>query len=222
MAVHPTSIVEAGAVIPESCEIGPFCTIAENVVLGERCRIISHAVLAGHITLGDDNVIFPFTTIGLEPQDLKFAGEETRVEIGDGNTFRECCTVHKGTPQGGAVTRIGSHNLIMAYCHIAHDCQIGDHNIFANGATLAGHVTVEHHAHLAAMAPIHQFCRIGAYAFIGGGTTMTQDVLPFSRTSAVRETHAYGVNSVGLARQGFAKDGFGACNAPSACSSIPA
>lgn len=204
--IHPTAIIEAGAVIPDSCEIGPYSTIGPKVTLGERCRLVSHVVLAGNITLGSDNHIYPFTTIGLDPQDLKFGGEDTRVELGDHNTIRECCTIHKGTPNGGGVTRIGSHNLIMAYCHIAHDCQVGSHTIFANAATLAGHVIVEDYAHLPALAPVHQFCRIGAHAFIGGHTVITQDVLPYSRTSAVRETHAYGVNSVGLMRKGFSKE----------------
>jgi UDP-N-acetylglucosamine acyltransferase len=206
VAVHPSAIVEHGAVVPESCEIGAYCTIGPKVVLGERCRIISHVVLAGNTRMGDDNVVYPFTTIGLDPQDLKFNGEDTRVEIGDGNVIRESCTIHKGTPGGTGVTRIGNQNLIMAYCHIAHDCVVGDHNIFANAATLAGHVVVEDHAHLAALAPVHQFCRIGSHAFIGGHTVITQDVLPYSRTSAVREIHAFGVNSVGLERKGFSKD----------------
>ncbi len=206
MAIHPTAIIDSGAVVPDSCEVGPYCTIGPRVVLGERCRIISHVVLSGNTRLGADNTIYPFTTIGLDPQDLKFGGEETRVDIGDGNTFRESCTIHKGTPNGGGVTRIGNHNLIMAYCHIAHDCHVGDHTIFANAATLAGHVTVEDYAHVGALGPVHQFCRIGTHAFIGGHTVITQDVLPYSRTSAARETHAYGVNSVGLERKGFGKD----------------
>jgi UDP-N-acetylglucosamine acyltransferase len=206
VAVHPSSIVEAGAVVPASCEIGPFSTIGAKVRLGERCRILSHVVLDGETVIGDDTVVYPFTTIGLAPQDLKYAGEATRVEIGTGNTIRECCTIHRGTPGGGGVTRIGDHNLIMAYTHIAHDCQIGSHIIFANAATLAGHVTVEDHAHVGALGPVHQFCRIGAHAFIGGGTTIVQDVLPFSRTSAVRDAHAFGVNSIGLERKGFSKE----------------
>lgn len=206
LAIHATAIVASGAVVPESCEIGPYCVVGPEVVLGDRCTLVSHVVVDGDTTLGDDNTVFPFCTIGLAPQDLKFKGEQTRVQIGDRNVFREGCTVHKGTPTGGGVTRIGSDNLIMAYCHIAHDCVVGDHNIFANAATLAGHVTVEDHAHLAALAPVHQFCRIGSHAFIGGHTVVTQDVLPFSRTSAVRETHAFGVNSVGLERKGFSKD----------------
>ncbi|HEY0564536.1 MAG TPA: acyl-ACP--UDP-N-acetylglucosamine O-acyltransferase, partial [Terriglobales bacterium] len=191
MPVHKTAIVEPGAVVPESCDIGPYCTVGSKVVFGERCRLISHIVIAGSTRMGDDNVVYPFTTIGLDPQDLKFAGQDTRVEIGNGNTIREGCTIHKGTPGGGGVTKIGNHNLIMAYCHIAHDCQVGDHNIFANAATLAGHVTVENYTHLPALAPVHQFCRIGEHAFIGGHTVITQDVLPYSRTSAARETHAY-------------------------------
>jgi len=206
VAVHPSSLVQAGAIIPSSCEVGPFCTVGAHVRLGERCRIVSHVVLAGDTVIGDDTIVYPFSTIGLPPQDLKFAGEETRVEIGRGNVIRECCTIHKGTPGGGGVTRIGDHNLIMAYCHIAHDCRIGNHTIFANAATLAGHVTVEDYAHVGALGPVHQFCRIGAHAFIGGGTTITQDVLPFSRTSAVRDAHAFGVNSIGLERKGFSKE----------------
>lgn len=206
MGIHASAIVSKGAHIPKSCEIGPFCTIGKEVVLGERCRLISHVVIDGKTRMGDDNVVFPFTTIGLPPQDLKFKGEETGIEIGNGNTFRECCTIHKGTPGGGGVTRIGNHNLIMAYCHIAHDCVVGNHNIFANAATLAGHVEVGDYSHLPALAPVHQFCRIGSHAFIGGHTVITQDVLPFSRTSAVRETHAFGVNSVGLERKGFSKE----------------
>ena len=206
MAIHATAIIAEGAVVPKSCDIGPYCTVGEKVRLGERCRLVSHVVLEGDTRMGDDNVVFPFTTIGMVPQDLKFTGESTRVEIGDRNTIRENCTIHKGTPQGGGVTRIGNDNLLMAYCHVAHDCTVGDHNIFANAATLAGHVTVGDHAHLAALAPVHQFCRIGSYAFIGGHTVVTQDVLPFSRTSAVREAHAFGVNSVGLERKGFSKE----------------
>jgi len=206
LAIHATAIIAEGAVLPKSCDIGPYCTVGEKVRLGERCRLVSHVVLEGDTRMGDDNVVFPFTTIGMVPQDLKFTGESTRVEIGDRNTIRENCTIHKGTPQGGGVTRIGNDNLLMAYCHVAHDCTVGDHNIFANAATLAGHVTVGDHAHLAALAPVHQFCRIGSYAFIGGHTVVTQDVLPFSRTSAVREAHAFGVNSVGLERKGFSKE----------------
>ena len=135
MAIHATAIIAEGAVVPKSCDIGPYCTVGEKVRLGERCRLVSHVVLEGDTRMGDDNVVFPFTTIGMVPQDLKFTGESTRVEIGDRNTIRENCTIHKGTPQGGGVTRIGNDNLLMAYCHVAHDCTVGDHNIFANAAS---------------------------------------------------------------------------------------
>jgi UDP-N-acetylglucosamine acyltransferase len=163
-------------------------------------------VLDGWTRLGSYNRIFPFASIGLAPQDLKYAGEETRLEIGDHNVIREFVTLHRGTPGGGGVTRIGSHTLIMAYAHVAHDCFIGDHAMLANAATLAGHVTVEEWAVVGALCPVHQYVRIGAHAYVGGGTTITKDVLPFSKTVAARDTHAYGLNAVGLERRGFSKE----------------
>ena len=201
--IHPTAIVAQGAVIPASCTVGPFCTIGPNVVLGDGCELVSHVVLDGHTTFGARNKIFSFACLGIAPQDLKYAGEPTRLEIGDGNTIREYVTISRGTAGGGGVTRVGSGNLIMAYVHIGHDSKIGDGCILPNGATLAGHVTVEDYATLSANAPVHQFCRIGRYAYIGGGTTITQDVLPYSLTSIERNNHAYGVNKVGLTRRGF-------------------
>jgi UDP-N-acetylglucosamine acyltransferase len=204
--IHASAIVEAGAQIPESCRVGPFCHIGPEVELGENCELISHVALHGPSRLGANNRIYPFASIGLDPQDLKFKGEKTRLEIGDDNTIREMVTIHRGTPGGGGITRIGSHCLIMAYTHIAHDCLIGDHVIMANAATLAGHVTVENNAVVGALCPVHQFVRIGAFSYIGGGTTIVQDVLPFTRTSARRETKAFGINSVGLERRGFSKE----------------
>jgi UDP-N-acetylglucosamine acyltransferase len=204
--VHPSSVVDPAAVVPESCSVGPFCFIGPDVELGSDCQLVSHVILGGPTHIGRGNRIFPFTSIGLEPQDLKFAGEKTRLEIGDRNIIRESVTIHRGTPGGGGLTSIGSDCLIMAYAHIAHDCRIEDHVLMANAATLAGHVTIEHHATVGALCPVHQFVRIGAHAFIGGGTTITQDVLPFSKTSAKRESRAYGVNSIGLRRQGFSED----------------
>ncbi len=203
MSIHPTAIVAEGARIPESCEIGPFCTIGPNVTLGEECRLISHVVLDGHSTIGARNTIYPFACLGVAPQDLKYKGEPTRFEMGDDNTVRESVTISRGTEGGGGVTHVGSGCLIMAYSHIGHDSHIGNGCILANGSTLAGHVTVEDYATLSAMGPVHQFCRIGKHAYIGGGTTITQDVLPFSLTSAVRDNHAYGINKVGLERKGF-------------------
>lgn len=203
MSIHPTAIVHAGAVVPESATVGPFCTIGPNVVLGERCTLVSHVVLDGHTTLGDDNTIAPFACIGIAPQDLKYAGEPTRVTIGSNNSIREYVTISRGTAGGGGHTSIGDGCLIMAYCHIGHDSRVGSGCILANAATLAGHVTVEDYAVVGALCPVHQFCRIGKYSYIGGGTVITRDVLPFSLTSANRESHAYSINKVGLARRGF-------------------
>lgn len=204
--VHVTSIVHERAKIASSCRIGPYCTVGPNVEMGEGCELVSHAVVDGWTHLGEHNRVYPFASIGLAPQDLKYAGEETRLEIGGHNVIREGVTLHRGTPGGGGITRIGSHNLIMAYVHVAHDCRIGDHVILANAATLGGHVTVEDWAMVSALCPVHQYVRIGTHAIIGGGTTVTQDVLPFSKTVAARDTHAYGLNSIGLERRGFSKE----------------
>ncbi len=201
--IHPSAIVHAGARIPESCRIGPFCTVGAEVVLGEGCELVSHVVLDGRLHAGARNRFAPFAAIGVPPQDLKYRGEPTGLVLGDDNDIRESVTISRGTPGGGGTTRIGSGCLIMAYVHIGHDSVIGDGCILANAATLAGHVTVEDYASVGALCPVHQFCRIGRYSYIGGGTTVTQDVLPYSLTSARRETHAYSVNKVGLSRRGF-------------------
>jgi UDP-N-acetylglucosamine acyltransferase len=203
VSIHPSAIVAEGAIVPASCTVGPFCTIGPSVVLGENCELVSHVVLDGHLTLGKGNRIFSFACVGISPQDLKYANEPTRVEIGDGNTIREYVTISRGTAGGGGVTRLGSNCLIMAYVHIGHDSVIGDGCILANAATLAGHVVVEDFAVVGALCPVHQFCRIGKYSYIGGGTTITQDVLPYSLTSIERNNHAYGLNKVGLQRRGF-------------------
>jgi UDP-N-acetylglucosamine acyltransferase len=203
VSIHPTAIVAKGAEIPDSCTIGPFCTIGESVVLGERCELVSHVVLDGHLTMGSDNRVFSFACLGIAPQDLKYKGEPTQLVIGDKNDFREYVTISRGTTGGGGLTRVGSGCLIMAYTHIGHDSVIGDGCILANGATLAGHVTVEDHAVVGALNPVHQFCTIGTHAYIGGGTTITQDVLPYSLTSIERNNHAYGINRIGLERKGF-------------------
>ncbi len=206
MSVHPTALVAPGAVVPPSATVGPYCTVGPHVTLGEQCELVSHVVLDGHTTLGAGCRVYSFAAIGVAPQDLKYAGEPTRLEVGERTVIRECVTISRGTAGGGGVTRIGSHCLIMAYTHIGHDSTIGDHCILANGATLAGHVTVEDYASVGALCPVHQFCRIGRHAYIGGGTTITQDVLPYSLTSAKRETHAYGLNKVGLERRGFSRE----------------
>jgi UDP-N-acetylglucosamine acyltransferase len=206
MAIHPTAIVDPSARVPASCSVGPYCTVGANVELGEDCELISHAVVLGPTKIGSNNRIFPFAGLGTEPQDISYRGEPTRLEVGDNNVIREYVTINRGTTKGGGITRIGSHILIMAYTHVGHDCQIGDHAMLVNAATLAGHVTVEEWAVVGALCPVHQFVRIGAHSYIGGGTTITQDVLPFSMTSAARDVHAYGLNKVGLQRRGFSEE----------------
>jgi UDP-N-acetylglucosamine acyltransferase len=206
VSIHPTALVAAGARIPASCTIGPFCTIGAEVELGEECTLISHVVLDGRTRIGARNTIYPFASIGLAPQDLKYKGEPSQTEIGDGNTIRECVTINRGTSGGGGITRIGSGNLLMAYVHIGHDSQVGSHCILANNATLAGHVVIQDHVTLGAFCPVHQHCILGAYSFIGGGTIVTQDVLPFSLTSARRENKAFGINKIGLERRGFSPE----------------
>lgn len=204
--ISPQATVAAGARVPESCMIGPGCVIGADVELGENCRLDAHVVVDGHTRLGSDNHIFPFNSIGLAPQDISYRDEPTRLEMGDSNQIREFCTLHRGTAKGGGITRIGSHNLLMAYCHVAHDCDVGSHVIMANCSTLGGHVHVGDHASLGAFSPIHQFVRVGAYAYLGGGTITTQDVLPFAITSETRDNHAYGPNKIGLRRQGFSPE----------------
>jgi UDP-N-acetylglucosamine acyltransferase len=206
VSIHPSAVIAAGARVPDSCTIGPFCTIGPNVVLGENCVLISHVVLDGRTRIGARNVFHPFCAVGVAPQDLKYKGEPTELEIGDDNTIRENVTISRGTVGGGGVTRLGSHCLLMASVHVGHDSLVGSHCILANAATLAGHVIIEDYATVGAFSPVHQHCIVGRYAFIGGGTIVTQDVLPFSKTSARRENKAFGVNSVGLERRGFTPD----------------
>jgi UDP-N-acetylglucosamine acyltransferase len=206
VSVHPTAVVAAGARIPASCSVGPYCTIGPEVELGEECTLISHVVIDGRTRVGAKNTFYPFGSIGMAPQDLKYKGEDTETVIGDGNSIRECVTISRGTTGGGGVTHIGAGNLLMAYVHIGHDSQVGSHCILANAATLAGHVTVEDHVTLGAFCPVHQHCTVGAYSFVGGGTIVTQDVLPFSLTSARRENKAFGINKIGLQRRGFSPE----------------
>jgi len=209
MSLHPTAIIDRRAKVHATCEVGPYCVIGAEVELGEGCRLLSHVAIEGPTKIGAHNRFFPFSSIGMAPQDLSYAGEPTRLEMGDHNEIREFVTISRGTVKGGGLTRVGSHILIMAYTHIAHDCVIGDHVLMANAATLGGHVVVEDWAQVGALCPIHHYVRIGAHAFIGGGTTVTKDVLPFSKTVAARDTHAYGLNAVGLERRGFSKERIG-------------
>lgn len=203
---HPTAIVHSSARVPESCLVGPYCVIGPGVELGEHCELISHVSLDGPSKIGSHNRFFPFCAVGLPPQDVTFAGEETWLEMGDHNTIREYATINRGTTKGGGVTRIGSHTLIMTGAHVGHDSVIGDHAMLVNVATLAGHVTVEEWAVVGALCPVHQFVRIGAHAYIGGGTTITRDVLPFAKVSAPREAQTFGLNAVGLERRGFTRE----------------
>lgn len=206
MSIHPSAVIGPGARIPDSCTVGPFCTVGPEVELGEECRLISHVVIDGRTRIGARNTFHPFCSVGVAPQDLKYKGEPTETVLGDGNTIRECVTISRGTAGGGGVTRLGSDNLLMAYAHVGHDSQIGSNCILANSATLAGHVTVEDYVTLGAFCPVHQHCVVGTYAFIGGGTIVTQDVLPFSLTSSRRENKAFGINKVGLQRRGFSPE----------------
>jgi UDP-N-acetylglucosamine acyltransferase len=206
MSIHPTAIVDASARIPDSCNVGPYCVVHAGVELGEHCELMSHVVIGGPSRFGNYNKLYPFAALGMDPQDITYRGEPTRLEVGDNNVIREYVTITRGTAKGGGTTRIGSHILIMAYAHIGHDCEIGDHSMLVNAATLAGHVTVEEWAVVGALCPVHQYVRIGAHSYIGGGTTITRDVLPYSMTSAERDTHAYMLNKIGLQRRGFSPD----------------
>jgi len=203
--VHPSAIVHPNARIGAGTVVGPFVTIGEHVTIGRDCRIGASCVIDGVTRIGDGNEFFPMSSIGLVPQDLKFGGEPTRLVIGDRNVVREFVTIHRGTAGGGGVTTIGDHNLLMAYTHIAHDCHVGHHTIFANGATLAGHVLVEDYASVGAFSGVHQFCRVGRHAFIGGYSVVTRDALPFVKTVGNR-ARIYGINTIGLIRRGFSQE----------------
>ena len=206
MKVHPTAIIHPGAQLADDVTVGPYSLIGEHVELNAGTEVMSHVVIDGHTRLGENNQVFPYASIGLAPQDLKYNGEPTRVEIGEGNAIREFVTIHRGTAEGDGITRIGNHNLLMAYVHIAHDCQLGDNVIMANGASLAGHVVIQDHATVGAYTMIHQFCRIGAYSFLGSATLVNQDILPYSKTSAPRPVEVYGSNRLGLERRGLSKE----------------
>jgi UDP-N-acetylglucosamine acyltransferase len=201
--IHPTAIVSPEAEIGADVTIGPYCRIGDRVKIGKGCRFESHVIVEGPTTIGENNQFYPFGTIGLQPQDLKFKGEETFLTIGNHNIFREYVNVHRGTQGGGAYTRIGDHNFLMAYAHIGHDSTLGSHIILANAATLAGHVSIEDHATIGAFSGVHQFCRVGMHGYVGGYSVITKDVLPYSKTVSERSTQAYGPNTIGLERKGF-------------------
>lgn len=202
--IHPTAIIHPGAQLGVDCEIGPYCVIGPHVVLGDRCRLHSHVVVDGHTRLGRGNELFPFASIGLRTQDLKWKGGVTRTEIGDFNTFREGVTVHSATNEGD-VTRIGSNNNFLAYAHVAHDCQLGNHIIMSNCSGLAGHVVIEDHAVLGGYVAVHQFCRVGTLSMLGGCTKVRQDVAPYMLVDGdPGETRA--LNKIGLERKGVSPE----------------
>ena len=202
MAIHPTAIIAPGAQIDASVEIGPYAVIGEHVSIGAGTRVGPHTVIEGHTTIGRQNQIFQFASLGAAPQDKKYAGEPTRLEIGDNNTIREFCTFNVGTVQDGGLTRLGNDNWVMAYVHIAHDCIVGDHCILANNATLAGHISIGDHVFLGGLTAVHQFCTVGAHAMTAGGSIVVQDIPPYV-TAAGNHAHPVGINSEGLRRRGF-------------------
>lgn len=204
--IDPRAIVSSRVRLGSGVRIGAYAVVGDDVELGEATVLESHAVVHGPARLGRNNRVYSFAVIGGDPQDVTYRGERVSLEAGDDNQFREFCTVNRGTVKGGGITRLGSNNLIMSYAHIGHDCQIGSHTIFVNNATLAGHVVVDDYAQVGAFCPVHQFCRIGSYAYIAAHTVITQDVPPFSKIVAPRETKNYGVNSVGLSRNGFSPE----------------
>ena len=203
--IHDTAIVSPQAGIGEDCHIGAYCTVGDAVILGNNVHLESHVVIDGKTSVGDETRIFPFVSIGLAPQDLKYAGEETAVQIGKRNHIREFVTIHRGTTGGGGLTQIGDDCLLMAQAHVAHDCRIGNEVIMANAATLAGHVTIEDRANIGAYSGVHQFCRIGLEAFVGGYSVIVKDALPFA-VSQGNHAKCYGLNRLGMKRRGYAKE----------------
>jgi UDP-N-acetylglucosamine acyltransferase len=202
--IHPSAVIHKKAQIGADCVIGPYCVIGENVTLGDGCQLHSHVVIDGHTTLGASNEIFPFASIGLKTQDLKWKGGITRTQIGSHNTFREYVTIHSATGDG-EVTTVGSHNHILAYCHIAHNVTLGDHVIMSNVATLAGHIVVEDRAVIGGLAAVHQFCRIGTMSIIGGCSKVVQDVPPYMLADG-NPACTRTVNKVGLERNGVSEE----------------
>jgi UDP-N-acetylglucosamine acyltransferase len=199
--IHPTAVIDPAAHIGEGSTVGAYCVIGPDVQIGDGCTIHNHVTVAGPTRIGNGNTFFPYCSVGQRTQDLKYAGEPTYLEIGDQNSFREFCTLNRGTAPGSK-TVIGSHGNFLAYSHIAHDCTVGDHVIFSNNGTLAGHVIVEDHAVIGGLAGVHQFCRIGRHAITGGCTKIVQDVPPFMIADG-NPAEVRGINQVGLERRGF-------------------
>ena len=206
IVIHPSAVVHPKARLNPGVHIGPYCTVGEDVMLGQNTRLESHVSILGGTEIGADCRFAPFVSIGTEPQDIGYKGDPTRVKIGDGNVFKEFVTVHRGTVKGGGLTVIGDRNYVMAYTHIAHDNRIGSDIVFTNGVTLGGHVTVGDFALLSAFTGVHQFCRIGRFAFTGGFTVLTQDLPPFLKVAGMRPPRIFGLNSIGLRRRGFSRE----------------
>jgi len=204
--IDPDARVHPNAVVGDGTSIGPFAVIGPDVRIGRNCKIGASSVIEGHTTIGDGTEVFPYASIGLAPQDLKYKGEPTRLDVGAGNIFREFVTVHRGTEGGGGVTRIGDRNLFMNYVHVAHDCHVGSNTIFGPHATLGGHVLISDFVNVSAGSAVHQFCRVGSYAFIGGYSVITKDALPYGRTVGSRPARVFGLNLIGLKRRGFSDD----------------
>jgi UDP-N-acetylglucosamine acyltransferase len=203
--IHPTAIVAAGAQLADDVVIGPYCVVGEHARLGARVVLKAHVVIDGRTTIGDGTRIFPFASIGFEPQDLKYKGELSSLEIGSNNTIREHVTMNPGTEGGGMVTRVGNHGLFMVGVHVAHDCQIGDQVIMANNATLGGHVVIEDYAVLGGLCAVHQFVRVGRHAMIGGMSGVERDVIPYGQVMGDR-ARLYGLNIIGMQRRGFSRE----------------
>lgn len=206
MPIHPTAVVDAAAQVPDTAEIGPYCIVGADTHIGAGTRLMAHVYVEGPISIGEDNVFFPYASVGVAPQDLKYKGERSETHIGHRNKIREFVTIHRGTEGGGMITRIGDNNLLMAYTHVAHDANIGSNTVLANGVTLAGHVSIGDWAVVGAFTGLHQFCRVGRHAMIGGYSVVTQDVLPFSTTVSPREIKVFGANRTGLERRGFTNE----------------
>jgi UDP-N-acetylglucosamine acyltransferase len=204
--IHLQASVAPGAKLGSGVQIGPYAVVGDGVELGDGCVLHAHSVVQGPSKIGRDNVFHPFSSVGGDPQDVGFRGEYTELVVGEGNTFREYVTISRGTTKGGGRTTIGNKNLFLASSHVGHDCHVGDNNLFVNAATLAGHVTVEDFATIGFSSPVHQFCRVGSYAYVGASTVITQDVPPFSLVVTERQTTCFGINKVGLQRKGFSEE----------------
>jgi len=206
MGIHPTAIVDPLARVSEDAAIGPYCIIGAEVEIGRGTRLMANNFLEGPTVIGEDNIFFPYSTVGVASQDLKYKGERAETHIGNRNRIREFVTIHRGTAGGGLVTKIGSDNLLMTYAHVAHDVQIGDHVILGNSVGLAGHVIIEDWVDVSPSSGVHQFCRLGRHSFIGPYSVIKQDVMPYSLTSHKPELAVFGANAIGLERRGFSRE----------------